>query len=139
MFNGLWAAFDEAEVPIGSITNGVHAPSWVAREIFDLAGTHGADVRSGDLTESSRFAVTSAQVAAVMRYVRAATECGWGSRNGCPSCLQELAERMVNGRTFALGCHRCSVRVGPTGARRACRRLDGLSDRGGVSMGDRSA
>ena len=37
MFNGLWPAFDEAEVPIGSITNGVHAPTWVAREIFDLA------------------------------------------------------------------------------------------------------
>jgi hypothetical protein len=35
--------------------------------------------------------------------VRASTGCGWGSRNGCPSCLQELAERMVNGRTFALG------------------------------------
>src|SRR5437764_5936141 len=95
-----------------------------------------ADVRSGDLTESSRFAVTSEQVAAVMRHVRAATECGWGSRNGCPSCWQELAERMVNGRTFALGCHQCSGRVGPSGARRACGRLDGLSDRGGVSMGD---
>ena len=27
MFNGLWSAFDEAEVPIGSITNGVHAPT----------------------------------------------------------------------------------------------------------------
>ena len=27
MFNGLWPAFDEAEVPIGSITNGVHAPT----------------------------------------------------------------------------------------------------------------
>ena len=26
MFNGLWPAFDEAEVPITSITNGVHAP-----------------------------------------------------------------------------------------------------------------
>ena len=33
MFNGLWPAFDEAEVPIGSITNGVHAPTWVAREV----------------------------------------------------------------------------------------------------------
>ena len=26
MFHGLWPAFDEAEVPITSITNGVHAP-----------------------------------------------------------------------------------------------------------------
>ncbi|WP_205470943.1 alpha-glucan family phosphorylase [Nocardioides sp. SYSU D00038] len=43
MFNGLWPAFDEAEVPIGSITNGVHAPTWVAREVFDLAAAQGAD------------------------------------------------------------------------------------------------
>jgi starch phosphorylase len=48
MFNGLWPAFDEAEVPIGSITNGVHAPSWVARELFDLAETQGADRTSDD-------------------------------------------------------------------------------------------
>ncbi|GGO77051.1 alpha-glucan family phosphorylase [Nocardioides deserti] len=43
MFNGLWPAFDESEVPIGSITNGVHAPTWVAREVFELAGEVGAD------------------------------------------------------------------------------------------------
>ena len=30
MFTGLWPGFDTAEVPIGSITNGVHAPTWVA-------------------------------------------------------------------------------------------------------------
>ena len=42
---------------------------------------------------------------------------------------------MVSGRTFALGCHRCSGHVGPTGARRARRRLDGLSARAGVSIG----
>ena len=33
MFDGLWPGFDAGEVPIGSITNGVHAPTWVAREI----------------------------------------------------------------------------------------------------------
>ena len=30
MFDGLWPGFDEPEVPIASITNGVHAPTWVA-------------------------------------------------------------------------------------------------------------
>ncbi len=30
MFNDLWPGFDADEVPIGSITNGVHAPSWAA-------------------------------------------------------------------------------------------------------------
>ncbi|GAA5041548.1 starch phosphorylase [Thermocatellispora tengchongensis] len=38
MFQGLWPGFDVAEVPIGSITNGVHAPTWVGREIMELAG-----------------------------------------------------------------------------------------------------
>lgn len=47
MFSGLWPAFDEAEVPIGSITNGVHAPTWVAREMFELAAGQGAD-KDGD-------------------------------------------------------------------------------------------
>ena len=51
MFNGLWSAFDQAEVPIGSITNGVHAPTWVAREVFELAASQGADP-TGDDTEA---------------------------------------------------------------------------------------
>src|ERR1022692_123519 len=37
MFTGLWPGFDPAEVPIGSVTNGVHAPAWVAAEILELA------------------------------------------------------------------------------------------------------
>ncbi|WP_300459439.1 alpha-glucan family phosphorylase [uncultured Nocardioides sp.] len=41
MFQGLWPAFDEAEVPIGSITNGVHGPTWVGREVFELAARAG--------------------------------------------------------------------------------------------------
>ena len=37
MFAGLWPGFDTADIPITSITNGVHAPTWVAREVMDLA------------------------------------------------------------------------------------------------------
>ena len=37
MFADLWPGFDPSEVPISSVTNGVHAPTWVAREIFELA------------------------------------------------------------------------------------------------------
>ena len=37
MFNDLWPGFDTAEVPITSVTNGVHAPTWMAREILDIA------------------------------------------------------------------------------------------------------
>ncbi|WP_216654327.1 alpha-glucan family phosphorylase [Nocardioides sp. zg-DK7169] len=54
MFRGLWPDFDEAEVPIGSITNGVHAPTWVARELLELAARHGVDVE-GEGAEPESF------------------------------------------------------------------------------------
>ena len=37
MFNALWPGFDPADVPIGSVTNGVHAPTWVSRTLIELA------------------------------------------------------------------------------------------------------
>ena len=46
MFTGLWPGFDTAEVPIGSVTNGVHAPSWVAPEILGLAGQQPDEARA---------------------------------------------------------------------------------------------
>jgi len=49
MFAGLWPGFDTEEVPIGSITNGVHAPTWVAPEISDLG--YAADADAGHLWE----------------------------------------------------------------------------------------
>jgi starch phosphorylase len=46
MFAGLWPGFDTGEVPIGSVTNGVHTPTWVAPEILALTGA-GAGEASG--------------------------------------------------------------------------------------------
>jgi starch phosphorylase len=45
MFSGLWPGFEETEVPIGSITNGVHPATWVPTEILELANP-GAEVLS---------------------------------------------------------------------------------------------
>jgi glycogen phosphorylase len=42
MFTGLWPGFDAAEVPISSVTNGVHAPTWVAREVVEMSERLGA-------------------------------------------------------------------------------------------------
>ncbi|MDT5184367.1 MAG: glycogen phosphorylase, partial [Mycobacterium sp.] len=36
MFNELWPGFDPSEVPIGSITNGVHGPTWAAPQWVEL-------------------------------------------------------------------------------------------------------
>jgi starch phosphorylase len=37
MFAGLWPGFDHDEVPIGSVTNGVHAPTWTDPLLLELA------------------------------------------------------------------------------------------------------
>jgi starch phosphorylase len=37
MFDGLWPGFDDDEVPISSVTNGVHAGTWVDRRVYELA------------------------------------------------------------------------------------------------------
>ncbi len=55
MFDELWPGFDSAEVPIGAITNGVHGPTWAAREWLqlgrELAGSDEA-LREPDAWES---------------------------------------------------------------------------------------
>ena len=57
MFAGLWPGFDEAEVPIGSVTNGVHAPSWVSGEIISLAdGESDSPSAAGDWPAWDRVA-----------------------------------------------------------------------------------
>ncbi len=50
MFRGLWPGFDESDVPIGSITNGVHAPTWTARELVEM-GTQTSS--QGDTVDAS--------------------------------------------------------------------------------------
>ncbi len=54
MFNELWPGFDPGEVPIGSITNGVHGPTWAAPQWLqlgrELLGTEDLD----SLSESPR-------------------------------------------------------------------------------------
>ena len=39
MFAGLWAGLDEDEVPITSITNGVHGPTWTDPKLVSLASS----------------------------------------------------------------------------------------------------
>ncbi|MFJ9631273.1 glycosyltransferase family 1 protein [Streptomyces sp. NPDC091280] len=48
MFSGLWPGFDPEEVPITSVTNGVHAPTWVAPEVFRLGARQIGDRRTED-------------------------------------------------------------------------------------------
>lgn len=48
MFAGLWPGFDPEDVPITSITNGVHAPTWVAPEVLGLGARQFGAQRAED-------------------------------------------------------------------------------------------
>jgi starch phosphorylase len=48
MFAGLWPGFYPEEVPITSITNGVHAPTWVAPEVIRLGARQVGAERAED-------------------------------------------------------------------------------------------
>ncbi|MFJ9040297.1 alpha-glucan family phosphorylase [Streptomyces sp. NPDC102406] len=48
MFSGLWPGFDPEEVPITSVTNGVHAPTWVAPEVLRLGARQIGERRTED-------------------------------------------------------------------------------------------
>lgn len=40
MWHGLWPSVTEEKVPVSSVTNGIHVPSWVAPEMSELFSRH---------------------------------------------------------------------------------------------------
>jgi len=69
MFGSLWPGFDTSEVPITSVTNGVHAPTWVAPDMLELA-TDSDGLRL--LGEDSDFAAIGAAPAELIWRLRRA-------------------------------------------------------------------
>jgi starch phosphorylase len=69
MFAGLWPGFDKADVPITSVTNGVHAPTWTDPLLQELARTK---LGTGDTTVAdwASDAVTDADLWSVRNDMR---------------------------------------------------------------------
>ncbi|WP_068030898.1 alpha-glucan family phosphorylase [Nocardia mexicana] len=101
MFAPLWPGFDASEVPIGAVTNGVHAPTWAAREWIDKArefvGPELVEEARGwerlcdvDLRElwSTRNTLRGILVAEVRRRLRAS----WLERGAAPAELAWVDE-----------------------------------------------
>jgi starch phosphorylase len=82
MWRGLWPDRDEAEVPIGHVTNGVHLPTWMAGPMRALLDRHlGADwvrrvaepglcERIGDIPDSEIWEARCEQRRALVEFVR---------------------------------------------------------------------
>jgi starch phosphorylase len=102
MFGGLWEGFDADEVPIGSVTNGVHGHTWEAREVTALLGDPGPGAThsphepvSDEVLWELRGALRARLVTEVRRRVReawlqrgaSAPELGWTDQVFDPNVL----------------------------------------------------
>ena len=80
MFNELWTGFDPGEVPIGSITNGVHGPTWAAPQWLELGR---------ELLGSDDLGSLSSEPDAWQRLQQVDTAHMWGIRSQLREALVE--------------------------------------------------
>jgi starch phosphorylase len=89
MWKALWPELPEEEVPIRSVTNGIHVPTWVAPEMNHLYSRHlGPDWadrsddpavwhRVTDIPDQELWAVRQALKRKLMSFIRERARAGW--------------------------------------------------------------
>ena len=92
MFGGLWPAFDQDEVPISSITNGVHAGTWVADEVLALANGISTDGPEGwaqiaSVSDATFWAVKRGLRERLVKNARERLRASWINRGASPAEL----------------------------------------------------
>ena len=80
MFGNLWDGFDVDEVPIGSVTNGVHGPTWEAREVTALIGGPGRGHPSEEVSDAELWALRGMLRARLVDEVRRRVREAWLQR-----------------------------------------------------------
>lgn len=88
MFSSLWPGFDEDDIPIGSITNGVHPGTWTSPRLADLAertwgtrDTTSVDWRSDAVSDDDLWATKRLLRGELVSDARRRVEASWISQN----------------------------------------------------------
>ncbi len=105
MFGALWPGFDPDDVPITSVTNGVHAPTWtdpmlsaLAAEKFPGKDTTTCDWTSDAVTDAELWAVRGRMREQLVKDARRRTSLAWQEQNpgvGDPAWYSELLDPEV--------------------------------------------
>jgi starch phosphorylase len=102
MFGYLWPGFDEDDVPITSVTNGVHAPSWTDPLLLELASskfgagdTTSADWNSPEISDWDLWNVRNAMRQQLVTDARRRVGDAWHEQNpgvGDPAWYSSLLD-----------------------------------------------
>ncbi len=105
MFGPLWPGFDQSDVPITSVTNGVHAPTWtdpslvaLAQDTFGTPDTTEADWASPSVTDLDLWSVRNGMRAQLVEDARKRVTAAWSEQNpgvGAPAWFGELLDPNV--------------------------------------------
>ncbi|MBO9577480.1 MAG: alpha-glucan family phosphorylase [Microbacteriaceae bacterium] len=109
MFGALWPGFDADDVPITSVTNGVHAGTWtdplivdLARETFGSSDTSGVDWSSAALSDEALWRVRGELRAEFVGDARARLKRQWVEQNGA-SPVPEWLENVLDPSVLTIG------------------------------------
>ena len=87
MFGALWPGFDQDDVPITSVTNGVHAPTWTDPIVQDFAVEHfgrwasDLDWHSDAVSDAELWGLRGRLRSQLVDDARARTAAAWSERN----------------------------------------------------------
>jgi starch phosphorylase len=105
MFAGLWPGFDERDVPITSVTNGVHAPTWtdplllrLAEDKLGTSDTTAAEWTSGAVTDADIWNVRNRMRANLVEDARRRITAAWHEENpgaSAPAWFDEVLDPEV--------------------------------------------
>ncbi|RIX28333.1 alpha-glucan family phosphorylase [Amnibacterium setariae] len=105
MFNGLWPGFDSSDVPITSVTNGVHAPTWTDPQLLELSqrklgtsDTTAADWAGPGVSDAELWAVRNRMRANLVADARRRVTAAWHEENpgaSAPAWFDELLDPEV--------------------------------------------
>ncbi|WP_167041693.1 alpha-glucan family phosphorylase [Salinibacterium sp. ZJ454] len=105
MFGALWPGFDQDDVPIGSITNGVHAPTWTDPLLLGLSesklgtdDTTACDWQSPAISDADIWTVRGFMRAQLVTEARRRRAAAWREENpgiAVPSWVDDLLDPTV--------------------------------------------
>ncbi len=105
MFGALWPGFEPEDVPITSVTNGVHAPTWTDPMLLELAAsklgtpdTTVADWSSSALSDADLWAVRGRLREQLVTDARSRVAAAWQEQNpgvGAPAWFSQLLDPTV--------------------------------------------